>query len=351
MLTYNPKGNLEMFRKLILASILLLAGASSALGEYTFANGFYWSGGAAYTRAWTRLYDASRGCYYYGYQYARAPYADSAKNLSAKTPGWRTAMIELLKQRDAYVLAAKTSSQEQAEFERSYEMLGLGSFAVEGYGRFAEPSTLYGKAGGGYDNSYYQQAGEGATLYGVASATATINAPNAFDVNEAFNHAARLRANSAKYESDADGKFVDALNAATAATLGERAVAAEIQAKGEVYDRFFERLIKAVESSPRTVHLEYANGSATSSTSGGSAPAGDYAALKSACASCHTGAEAKKGLILDGTSPITEGMFITAFKRVINGEMPPPDSPTKLDESGVGDVLVDLFNLSQAKSE
>lgn len=68
--------------------------------------------------------------------------------------------------------------------------------------------------------------------------------------------------------------------------------------------------------------------------------------LKAKCATCHGGATPKKGLLFDGSAPLTAEQAIQAMRMVQAGKMPPPEK-AKLSAEEAGDVFSELLDLSK----
>lgn len=321
----------------LLAVVFALSASFAAANDYTYANGYYWQGSAAYTRAWVRLYDPRCG-YYYGYQYTRAPYADQIKNVTPKVAGWKAAFLEVLKNRDAYVLGAKAQAAENEAFNRA--VAALGSFEIEGYGQGLNSygyggANAYGASRNGYDNPYYQQVAQGSSLYGVTQATASINAN--VDINETMNHAARLSADQSRYASEGYGQFLGVVDKLNDTVVGAASVAAEIEAKSNAAAK----LLAALQPAARSVTVKRETGDASDSV-GAVATSG---VIQKSCLTCHSGADAKKGFRLD--QKLTIDQFGLAFDQVTAGTMPPADSGSQLTDADRGEVLMELFQLTK----
>lgn len=66
--------------------------------------------------------------------------------------------------------------------------------------------------------------------------------------------------------------------------------------------------------------------------------------LQTKCASCHSGATPKAGILLDGTAPLSYELKVRASLAVIEGRMPPKERPP-LNEQEYGYVLREIITL------
>ena len=66
-------------------------------------------------------------------------------------------------------------------------------------------------------------------------------------------------------------------------------------------------------------------------------PAQPYeSVLATKCASCHSGAAPKAGLLLDGTGALSDALKVRASNAVLEGRMPPKERPPLTDEEYSG---------------
>lgn len=319
-------------RRAILALALVAVAASSVMASgYTYSKGFWWYNGEAYTRENVRYYHPSCG-YYWQYKYTRAAYADEAKNLDYTKSGWREKLLELLKQRDAYVLSARSQAAEAEAFDRA--LGALGDMKIEGYGeQYAAQS--YGR--GGYDDLQYQQVAQGSSLYGVTSATATIGGV-VVDANEAFNHAARLNENQSRYAAEGYQQFMQAVDKASEQVLSQQSLEAEYAAKSAMV----ERILAAAEPTARSLTIRREDGSVTTSETEGPT---QQSILSQSCLQCHSGDSAKGKVRFD--QAISVDLLRRARDQVLEGKMPPADSGVTIDDATRGEVLMGLIDLVQ----
>lgn len=324
-------------------AIFAITCSQASGGEYSYRDGYWWKGGVAYTRTAYQAYDYSCG-WYWAYQYHKV-----ASPVSYKQADWRERLLDLAKQRDAYVLGARNRQQEQALFEASVKALGLeGNFSVEGYGAGVNGGYGGGQVGPLDASGYYQQAPQGSSLYGYSILGSIGAALASSSPSEYVNHAARLRADSRRYEAEGESEFLAAVQAISEATLGAQSTVAEIQAKADAGVR----LLGALRPEPRRVQVQggaagaYEPGVGLDLGSGGQAQEA-FPALRRACASCHGGDKPKAGLRFDGSQYITSRLAHIAVEQVLTGAMPKNEGGAGivLDDAARGEVLGELHAL------
>ncbi|MFI4876967.1 MAG: hypothetical protein ACIALR_16560, partial [Blastopirellula sp. JB062] len=181
----------------ILAASLLLCAAIAAIhppaatadnyangathGDYAYRDGYWWSGGYAYTRAKSYYYDAC-GRHRYRWTYSRIPNpysksgayppsADQLAGLNYKSPDWMKDLFGIAAQRDRYVLSERRAAIEQQYFLKAVDALGLSNnFGVQGYGQAVNygggltPGAGFGSLGAATQTPAYG----GQSIYGYS---------------------------------------------------------------------------------------------------------------------------------------------------------------------------------------
>ena len=235
----------------LLATVSLFLAASSARAEYVFSNGYWWSGGAAYTRSSVVAYD-HRGCKYYRYQYAKA------NVISSQTEGWRAKLLELKANREKWQAGIQASANEHNEFIEALRELGLdGNYYQTSIGVAAIDRSHPYAIQGGYSGQAYTQlaAPQGATLYGYVPSSFTVaDVYGNVDLGGLYNAAIRLASDSNSYGSKATSgamTLVDQLGD-RAASLMDRAIAVEeTRAKAAGIAQVSQSLSQAIKAEAR----------------------------------------------------------------------------------------------------
>lgn len=217
---------------LSLVLTLAVALAPSGATEYSYHDGYYWSGNQAYTR--TQYYQPGYyrcgyyypGYYYYSYSYDHdyyPPRQDYAPKAPEYGPNWKAEAIKYAKERDDY-----------ATFLQTLKALG-----VQG--------QQYPFQQGTYGYSYYNYSpgyATGATQYGYSYKQVT-DSFGSLDLTASLAGANRLVQNAQEVSK---GMFTD-LNG-TINNLGERqASVSRIIAEGEARARQVEAAVKILEAS------------------------------------------------------------------------------------------------------
>ncbi len=304
---------------------------------YTYRDGYWWSGGTAYTRTATQvLVPGSTYCqngrlytnpgYYrtdYAYSavvkaaYTPPVYTPPAVPTSAADPDWRIKLLELAQARDKGEAGVRKAAIDQKYFLESVQALGLqGNFRIDGYG--ASPFGP-GAAYGGYSSSTYgylqplngvythqlQYGGYGVqnnTVYGT-SLKQYASLYGDTDLNALYQQASRLTENAQRLGGQATADFSTLVG--QAGTNQQRV--AEIIARADAA----QRLLQSIDGPPRTETktLEFGPAPPPMATPPGAAalPAGRAPGSRAAfeanfrtdCAACHTGANAKGKFTLE----------------------------------------------------
>ena len=315
-------------KKLTLAAIAALVFglftiSSLKADDFTFRDGFWWSGGAAYTRTqvWNpvtytrdyygRLY-ANPQTYYWSY--ARVPVIVKKVQLPAKAPvGWRTQLLELAKQRDLYEGKMRLLAVDQKAYIDSIAALGLtGNYKWEGYGTSGYGSqSLYSSRSTSYGASGLTQYG-----YSVKSVREMYGETN---LNTLYQQSARLTAGAQALAGKANTEFSGLVSAA-----GDNAArVAEILAQAEAA----ERALKAARLPASTKETTTITGSGTAALPPprpveedlSIAAATDF--LKTVgiprCASCHSGNTIKGGFDILKYPTMTDEAKSKVWERII----------------------------------
>lgn len=316
-------------KKLTLAAIAALVFGLFTLSslkadDFTFRDGFWWSGGVAYTRTqvwnpitYTRGYNgylyANPQTYYWSY--IRVPVIVKKVQLPAKAPvGWRTQLLELAKQRDAYEGKMRLLAVDQKAYIDSIAALGLtGNYKWEGYGTGVPgySQSLYSSRSTSYGASGLTQYG-----YSVKSVREMYGETN---LNTLYQQSARLTAGAQALAGKANSEFSGLVGAA-----GDNAARiAEILAQAEAA----ERALKAARLAPSTKETTTITGSGTS-TLPPPKPVEEDLAIASAtdflktvgiprCASCHSGNNIKGGFDILKYPTMTDEAKSKVWERLI----------------------------------
>lgn len=266
---------------------LLIVAVPANSTEYTYRDGFYWNGNAAYTRT-QYYYPGYRTCYgyvpgYYSYSYVYdhtyTPPASYAPEVPAYGPDWQTAMVNYAKKRDdlaTYLLALKALgvNGQQYAFQQGY--YGYSAYTPA----YQSSATQYGYS--------YKQLAE---AYGTT------------DLNALFQQSARLAQGAQEGAAAANGLFNDNLKLANSG----QATVAKIIAEGEARRKVLEASKLAPSAQVETVVEGAASGGAAgvpsvpAETAAAPPTAGlteqQFLALRiQRCGACHSGPDAKAKL-------------------------------------------------------
>lgn len=286
------------------ALLLMIVSVTAQATDYTYRDGYYWSGSRAYTRS---LYQYpgywSYGVYYpgaYYYQYTEVPVATQYKETVKETVkytdrGWREKLLELAAQRDKFEGEIRKNAHEQAYFLDGIKALGLqGNFGWSGYG--AVPPGASGSSYG-YGYGYSQTYGANATTKYTYNSLSQLYGDG--DLSQLYQAANQLAQNAQRLGGEATSGFT-----ALAGQEGaNRARVAEILAKGQMA----QQVLQALDSAPPSVSKAFSfkfneRGVFENKASGQLDPklsgelSDQFSAVASArCASCHSGATKKGG--------------------------------------------------------
>jgi hypothetical protein len=292
----------------VLSLLLLLGVASAALADdytYNSADGYYYSGGVPYTRekyAYTAYSTYQYGCYTYSYPYTAYDYRyykvkDYKPAVSYQDADWRTKLLEIAKQRDAFEGKLRASANEHNQYIEAVGALGLtGNFAWQSYGTapaLANPYRNYGVT--------YPQVGNygasGKTLYGY-SYQSLVDAYGTTDTNVLYQQAAALAKNAQELGGQATSQFSGLVEQ----TGSNQARVAEILAKGAAARNALEGATAASSVSTRTTIQSSGTGTGSAGTVDPPSGALSLQSLSPAkqraiasCIECHSGAKPKGG--------------------------------------------------------
>lgn len=340
----------------LLAFALFLA-ATSAQAEYIFSNGYYWSNGAAYTRAKVYYYD-SYGCKRYRYQYTAVPV------ITSKTEGWLEKLIALKASRDRYQATLETSANEHNKFIEAVRELGLddpyGNPAI-GYATInrSHPYAIQG----GYNYSQLSAA-QGSTHYGYAPAQFTqADVYGNVDLGALYNISGRLAENANQYGAKATSGFMSLVDqfSSRAASLQDRAIAVkEIEAKTSGITQVSQAIAASIRAEARAsiIHAQAGNGQPPEPDgpmrdaiqNGTLSNIADVIAYR--CATCHRPGGKMEAFDLTDLSSVSEveaGKILDRTTTSDPAKRMPPDKPLSLQELRI--VLAAAVSQQPAKED
>lgn len=303
--------------------VLLMAATCSASG-YTYRDGYYWRDGQAYARYRAKV------CYgsYCRYEWRYKPVAAQKRSrIDYQDEGWRARLLELAKNKDAWLQSAKRSALEHNEFLEAVKALNLE--AEVGY------SPRYAEAGG---YAYAQQSGyqpiaqQGDTVYGY-SLNRTLEQYGSADNSVLFDQAERLTEQAQELGGDAHERFMASLQLESSA----RERVARVYAEAEKVRAAGELLRASV--SPWSKYSETITGDAATDGGGGVQFARGGSLIDTKCVSCHGGENPKAGMSLQDIASLDAETRELAVVKVMRGEMP-------LDKEGEPNPLSEAEKLA-----
>lgn len=329
-----------MIRFLMIIFCLLLDAVLVFGSEYTFANGYYWSGGKAFTRSTVASYDA-RGCLVHSYQYT--PYVSptlNVTNVTHETPNWRAKLLEIAEYREKSEAKLRASQVEHQEYMDALKALGL-----KGGASYTTTSVdAYG---------YSQRtAPQGATVFGyneIADVYGNV------DLGDLYQSAIRLAESSNRYGAEATSgtqKLIDNFGDRAQGLLSQQLAIAEIQAKTAGVTNAARALGDAIKAESR-LHVEKRTAGPTPTPSPpepGGSPILDEPSAKGAandsygnltalfntkCVSCHGGKTTEAGLSLTDLGKIDPATVKKIRGRIVHmdpDKRMPPGKPLSQDE-------------------
>jgi hypothetical protein len=305
--------------------------AGAVDGGYTLgADGYWWSGNAAYTR---QLYQSPGYTYYYCgrayyapgssyYSYAFSHYRQpAAAKVQAKAKGWRELLVE-------QALSERREAAEQKNYLEALQLLGFagrpgytGSYNAYG----ATPNLAYGNYGS-----------QGQTLYGYTYQSLK-EAYGDNTIPQAMQASARLAQGARDAANDANTQFnsnVQALADNMARLTADQARIAEIRERATAAARLF----AATEPQARTREQVTVQGNGTSNTytqstqqsssqSSVTAPAGSAADLaafqkfaQTKCGACHGDARPEGKFKISEYLHLSKDDMVTVLDRITTSD-------------------------------
>lgn len=325
----------------IALKLLLLFASSLSASEYTFSNGYWWSGGKAFTRSTVSSYD-SRGCLVHSYQYT--PYvapAASATNITHETPDWRTKLLEIAEQQKKSEAKLRQSAEDHAEYMQAIKALGLGG-SGSGY------TTVQSVDAYGYSQ---RSAPQGSTVYGYNEIS---DIYGNVDLGELYQSAIRLAEGSNRYGAEATSgaqKLIDQFGDRAQGLLSQQLAIAEINAKTAGVTNAARAIGDAIKAESR-LHLEKRTEKTPQPPqpqphTGGSPILDEPAAkvnesfdnltalVNAKCFTCHGGKTTEAGLNLTDLSKLDDKAVEKVLARVTSAnpeKRMPPGKPLSPDE-------------------
>lgn len=260
---------MRRFLMILLAVASLLVVLPEAKAEYIFSQGYWWSGGQAYSRARVYYYD-SCGCRRYRWSYYPSKQYSKATTISSSTEGWRDKLIELKASREKWQSQIEASANEHNEFIETARELGLNGEYYQtsvGVARIdrSNPYAINGGGGMGYGGYSQRTAEQGSTHFGYAPSSFTVaDVYGNVDLGGLYNAAIRLASDSNQYGSKATSgamTLVDQLGD-RAASLMDRAIAVkETEAKAAGIAHLSHSLSQAIKAEARAYIASHQGGS------------------------------------------------------------------------------------------
>lgn len=304
--------------------------------DYTYRDGFYWSGGNAFTRTLVSSpvsYSYYNGCYHQYpstsyYTYAQVPVATAYKTPEVKVPkysaDWKTEVVKAAEQRDDIAAFNKA----MAALFPNYN--GTNYAHAEAY---SSGQTVYG-----YTPYSYQTVKE---AYGQ------------LDINQLYQAAARLASSAQQFGSQATSEHAGLVQSA-----GDQfARVEEIRAKAQAVAAF----ARSIDAQPSTKTTTTVNGltptpvTVQSNYVQQSTAQDDTAAFVANvigpnCSRCHSGASAKAHLDLTQWAALSATQKDSILQRVLSNDatkrMPPPKNAdgtaNPLTPNDLGQILIHL---------
>jgi hypothetical protein len=216
-------GMLTMLTMLFLLPALLAGEYHNGYAHdgYTYGNGYWYRQGYAYTRqkVYYPISYAYNACgylvqqpstYYYSYTQVdnAPPYVPS---VPAYNPDWKTQLLELARQRDAFEGALRKSDLDQRSYLEAIKALGLsGNFYWPNYGGYGASYGYMGhnyyNHGYGYNYGYVPPVVQGNTTYGYSVNTVK-ELYGSTDLNALYQQSARLTQGAQTLANQANSDF------------------------------------------------------------------------------------------------------------------------------------------------
>lgn len=250
------------------------------------------------------------------------------KQISPNDPGWKTEFLRVLNADKNRLAEAQRQAEENATYLQALNALGYPT-SVQG-GSVAQ-SSAYG----------------GQSIYGYSYSTVA-DYWNAADrnvlANQAYNTTNRAIDLADKWQGNMSGLYAQEIEAQTRmaeAVSGRDLAVAVLEGAALVAE-------KSKQSRTRIETTQQAFGPGGQPI-GNPPPAprqADFQALAmNACAKCHSGQSPPKGIILDGSSPLSIDHYTASVRAVDRGTMPPPDSNVILTQDEQDEVIAGLKQL------
>lgn len=269
----------------------------------------------------------------YKYQtYQAKPSATSAtatakvKIISPNDPGWKTELLRVLNAEKNRLAAAQKQAEENATYLQALGALGA---PVYGQGTAAQSSAYGGDSLYGYTYStvadYYNQADR------------TVLA------NQAYNTASR--------SLDLAGKWSDNMRDLYSLEIGAQERTASIIAEGQKASEIIRAAAHLAEASKQQHTRITTQGQVIGKqppTAPDKLPVASHGpgdVLKQKCASCHAGVAAPKGIVLDGSQPVSFKAALASMRAIDEGTMPPPEKNIQISDVEYDAIEADLASL------
>lgn len=283
---------------LILALLMGFAFPLHATSEdgFTFSEGYWWKGGTAYSRQRVNWGPWIYPSHYYGYSftpyqaYYYYEYTPAVKQIDSTAPDAESKLLDIAAARDRIEGRVRLANQKHAAFMEKVDKLGLGgNFTWQNYG-IAPQGPSYGGSLPGIPKSFFYGnfGANGNTVYGY---NAISQAYNQLDPNILFQQSS-TRAQSALELGKQANTEANSLISSALAPLGQ---AATIQAEGIARAR----VLEASKGAPQSTTVIQGQGLAPVAPAimpkiavGSNLTAAQQVRFE-ACASCHSGPNAK----------------------------------------------------------
>lgn len=272
--------------------------------------------------------DAEAQWHYKTYQAKQASGSSTAQatvniqNISPNDPGWKTELLRVLNAEKKRVAEATKQAEENATYLQALNALG--------YPSYSSASTV------AQSNAY-----GGNSIYGYSYSTVA-DYYNQADRNVLANQAY----NTTNRAIDLAGQWSGNMKDLYAAEVDAQTRVASIVAEGQKAEAII-RAAAEVAKQTKTSHTRVqTNQQVIGTPPQVPQPAGQQnpslANVDGRCGKCHSGENPPKGIILDGSSPISIAAMVASVRAVDAGKMPPPDSGVVLTQDEQDLLISDL---------
>jgi len=327
---------MNLVRKIGLAVLLVAAGlfvlpSQVSASDYVFSNGFYWSGGQAFTRVKVLskqcINGTCRQVYTYQYQLVNPQPQVEVEVPAAPVPatpeasssyGWREQLLRLAEQREKYELQVRRSAEEHREFLEAINALGIQA-GLAGPGYTHVTGGQYSADG----SAYVQQAlPQGSTVYGYSAAA---DVYGDVDLGALYQQALRLAEQSTEYGSVATANATSLIQQEG----NNRARVAEILARGQAAREALESTRLGSEAHVRIQGTTSGQSQVQAQVQSGPLPELG-AVVQNSCVKCHGGEKTLGNLNMTDLSSIDAAMGRKILERIVNPDPEmrmPPEQP------------------------